>query len=132
MRTIIAPRRNRSSRNGAEQEGEWRRLLVCIAAVNRLRLTPRLVPQGEPDRSRNASRRLQRNSLIELGLGVVIIAIVGVLGTIPPALHVQPQWPFPVRLNDQVFDAAELPEVILSIVATAAGILVSWISQIPP
>jgi len=98
--------------------------MVCIAAVNRLRLTPLLVPQGERDRSRNALRRLQRNSLIELGLGLVIIVIVGALGTIPPALHVQPRWPFPVRFNDQVFDAAELrTQVIVSIVATAGGIL---------
>jgi putative copper resistance protein D len=98
--------------------------MVCIAAVNRRRLTPQLVPQGERSRSRNASRRLQRNSLIELGLGLVIIVIVGALGTIPPALHVQPQWPFPVRFNEQVFDAVELrTKVIVSIVAIAAGTL---------
>ena len=32
-------------------------------------------------------RRLERNALIEAGLGLAILAIVGALGTMPPALH---------------------------------------------
>jgi putative copper resistance protein D len=54
--------------------------MVAIASVNRLRLTPRLP-------SKDSMRRLARNALAEIGLGLTIIAIVSVLGTLPPALH---------------------------------------------
>ena len=59
-------------------------VMVCIAAVNRQRLTPRL--SGEGDRVR-AIRQLERNSLIEAGLGLLILGIVAVLGRIPPHVH---------------------------------------------
>jgi len=55
-------------------------LMVGIAAINRWRLAPML-----PDA--NASRSLQRNALIEFTLGLIIIAIVGALGTLAPAVH---------------------------------------------
>jgi copper resistance protein D len=54
--------------------------MVCIAAVNRFDLTPRL-PQIA------ALRNLQRNSIAEIGLGLCILLIVGLLGTLPPAAH---------------------------------------------
>jgi len=55
--------------------------MVTIAAVNRFHLTPRL-PQL------TALRALQRNSLVETGLGLFVLMFVGVLGTLPPAVHV--------------------------------------------
>jgi putative copper resistance protein D len=54
--------------------------MVAIASVNRFRLTPRL-----PDN--DSLRRLAGNVLAEIGLGLAILAIVSVLGTLPPALH---------------------------------------------
>jgi putative copper resistance protein D len=54
--------------------------MVSLAAVNRFHLLPRL---GDLDRV----RQIQRNSLLEAGLGLMVIEIVGALGTIPPALH---------------------------------------------
>lgn len=54
--------------------------MVAVAGVNRFRLTPRL-PENEP------MRRLGRNALVEIGLGLAIIAIVSLLGVLPPALH---------------------------------------------
>lgn len=61
--------------------------MVCVAAFNRQRLTPRLssAPGGA-----DAQRQLQRNSLIEASMGVLILVIVGALGTLPPALHAMP------------------------------------------
>ena len=41
----------------------------------------------------------RRNSLVEAILGLAILAVVGALGTIPPALHVEPWWPLPFRLG---------------------------------
>jgi putative copper resistance protein D len=51
--------------------------------VNRFWLTPQLA--GSPDVA--ALRQLIRNSVIEIVLGFVIFAIVGVLGTLHPASH---------------------------------------------
>jgi putative copper resistance protein D len=59
-------------------------VMLCIAAINRQRLTPRLSEEG--DRVQ-VIRQLQRNSLVEAGLGLLILAIVAVLGRIPPHVH---------------------------------------------
>jgi hypothetical protein len=53
--------------------------MVGIAAVNKFRLTPRLP---------RAAGALQRNTLIETGLGLAVLLAVGALGTIPPTAHV--------------------------------------------
>jgi putative copper resistance protein D len=57
--------------------------MLGFAAMNRFWLTPRLA--GSPDHE--ALRRLTRNSVIEIILGFIIFAIVGVLGTLHPASH---------------------------------------------
>jgi copper resistance protein D len=59
-------------------------VMLAIAAFNRQRLTPRL--SDERDRGR-AIRRLRWNSLAEVGLGLLILAIVAVLGRIAPDAH---------------------------------------------
>ncbi len=58
--------------------------MVCIAAFNRLRLMPRLLSART---GADAQRLLQRNSLIEAAMALVILMIVGALGTLPPAVH---------------------------------------------
>jgi putative copper resistance protein D len=60
--------------------------IVLIAAVNRLRLAPRLQLE-DWQRSAAALDWLWRNVILELALGAIIVAIVGVLGTTPPSLH---------------------------------------------
>ena len=57
--------------------------MVVIAAMNRFRLTPRLV-LGANVASREALHRLRRNTFIEIAAGAAIIAIVAVLGVSPP------------------------------------------------
>ena len=54
--------------------------MVGIAAVNRLRLTPRLAEPG-------AMRALERNSLAEVGLGLCVFLFVGALGIMAPPVH---------------------------------------------
>ena len=54
--------------------------MVALAACNRGRLVPELLHAG-------AMRRLAGNSLVEVGVGLVILAIVGALGVLPPASH---------------------------------------------
>jgi copper resistance protein D len=59
-------------------------VMLSVAAVNRLRLTPRLVQERDDSARCNALRQLRTNSLIEAGIGAVILVIVGALGTLPP------------------------------------------------
>jgi copper resistance protein D len=58
--------------------------MLALAAFNRQRLTPRLSEERSHGR---AMRQLQRNSLIEVGVGLLILAIVAVLGRTPPHMH---------------------------------------------
>jgi putative copper resistance protein D len=57
-------------------------LMLMLALINRLVLTPRLGRSGN-----GALRWLARNSTIELALGLAILAVVGMLGTMHPAIH---------------------------------------------
>jgi copper resistance protein D len=57
-------------------------VMLALAATNRLWLTPRLALPGI-----GALRQLTRNSAIEFALGLVILAIVAMLGTLHPAIH---------------------------------------------
>ena len=61
--------------------------MVGIAAVNRLRLTPRLVQNADLTAAQDARRQLSRNATVEATMSAAIIAIVAVLGTLPPASH---------------------------------------------
>lgn len=62
-------------------------VMLMFAAVNRFWLTPRLAlsPAGAP--RLDAVRKLTRNSAIEIALALTIFAIVGILGTLHPAIH---------------------------------------------
>jgi len=76
--------------------------MVSIAVVNRFQLLPQLSdikPTSGP-----ALSRLRRNAWIETGLGFMVLAVVGALGTMPPATHAQAWWPFPWRLNPEIFE----------------------------
>ena len=62
-------------------------IMLVFAAVNRFRLTPRLALAPGSETQLMALRQLTRNSSIEIALGFVIFAIVGMLGTLHPAIH---------------------------------------------
>lgn len=59
--------------------------MLLIAGVNRFWLTPRLTLRSGDEPW--VLRRLARNSMIEIALGLAILAIVGALGTMHPAAH---------------------------------------------
>jgi copper resistance protein D len=64
--------------------------MLSVAGVNRMRLTPRL---GDPPGSApqvEALRKLKRNIVIEIVIGLGVFAVVGVLGTLHPAIHLVP------------------------------------------
>ena len=62
-------------------------VMVAFAAVNRFWLTPQLILSTEVGPQLNSLRQLTRNSMIEIALGLTICGIVGVLGTLHPAIH---------------------------------------------
>jgi len=62
-------------------------IMVGIAAFNWSQLTPRLIANADSGAAQRARRALCRNAAAEASLGAAIIAIVAVLGTLPPASH---------------------------------------------
>jgi copper resistance protein D len=60
--------------------------MLTFAAINRFSLTPRLA-SASVDAQHDATRRLLRNTWIEIILGFSIFAMVGVLGTLHPSAH---------------------------------------------
>jgi len=60
--------------------------IVALAAVNRVRLTPRL-ESGDARFAAAAQRSLLHNALAEVALGFAIVAIVGNLGITMPPMH---------------------------------------------
>jgi copper resistance protein D len=61
--------------------------MLVFAAVNRFRLTPRLAVSSGNEPRLEVLRQLERNSAIEIALGLAIFAIAGLLGTLHPAIH---------------------------------------------
>ena len=92
--------------------------LVVFAAINRQWLAPQLATPAGPE-SAGALRQLRRNALIEAALGALVLIVLGKLGTTPPALHVQPEWPLPFRLSLDALE--ESPEARLEAVLAGAG-----------
>jgi copper resistance protein D len=62
-------------------------IMLGFAATNRFWLTPQLALSSKNEPQLEAVRQLTRNSVIEIALGLTIFAIVGVLGTLHPAIH---------------------------------------------
>jgi putative copper resistance protein D len=62
-------------------------IMLTLAAVNRFWLTPKLASSSKNEAQLEALRQLTRNSVTEIALGLTIFAIVGVLGTLHPAIH---------------------------------------------
>lgn len=76
--------------------------MVFVGAINLLRLSPRLAVFPAPRRlapAEAAIGHLRRNALIEAGLGLAVLSIVAILGTLPPGLHTEPRWPLPFRVE---------------------------------
>jgi putative copper resistance protein D len=92
--------------------------MLIVAAVNLLRLAPRLAAGGTVNALWRTAARLRANARVETVLGLGVVAIVSVLGTLPPGLHSEPGWPFPFRL-----DASVLPRESQILLAALALII---------
>jgi putative copper export protein/mono/diheme cytochrome c family protein len=100
-------------------------VMVATAAVNRLKLTPRLA-----DGAADAMRQLQRNSLFEAALGLGILVVVGALGAIPPALHVEPWWPLSFRFDGEALAAPPLRVNVVAVAGCAAVVIGATIAMV--
>ncbi len=69
-------------------------VLIGFALRNRLSLTPALTA-----RPPGSGRRFGRAILLETMIGLLVILAAGVLTELPPGMHTQRLWPFPVRLS---------------------------------
>ena len=81
--------------------------LLGLAAVNLLKINPGIAgnPAARPDTLPKLSKKLARNAMIETGLGILVLLIAAMLGTTPPAVHAQPDWPLAFRWDWSVLDA---------------------------
>lgn len=88
--------------------------MVSLAAVNRLRLTPRLHGQN-PD----ARLLLRRNAILETVAGLGVVAVVGALGVSVPGAHQPALWPFQHTLSWELAENSAATRWMLA----AAGVL---------
>lgn len=93
--------------------------MLLVAAVNLLRLSPRLgIAAAKP-----TIAQLRRNAWIETGLGLGVVGIVAVIGTMPPGLHSEPGWPLPFRLETATLTSiATAAAALATIVCCGCGI----------
>jgi putative copper export protein/mono/diheme cytochrome c family protein len=97
--------------------------MLLVAAVNLLRLTPRLARGGTPNIFRRTVARLQSNAGIETAFGLGVVGVVSVLGTLPPGLHTEPQWPFPFRIDiDALTVGSRITAALLALIACGCAI----------
>ena len=92
--------------------------LLGLATLNLLRIRPQLLAGAATQRWEHCHQlltRLQRHVLGEIALGGGILILVGWLGSVPPARHVDPVWPFAFRVVGQDrlgwMEVKEWPEV---------------------
>lgn len=70
-------------------------VLFGFALANRYRFAPALL-RSDPE---GARRVLARSIAVQTGFGLAVVAAAAVLSSLPPAMHVQPVWPFADRLT---------------------------------
>ena len=101
--------------------------LLGFAWVNRYRFAPRLLgPAGE------ASRPVLRGSIaVQTGFGLLVVLAAAVLSSLPPSVHEQPVWPFPLRPSLVALSDPDLhAEVIRGTLEVAAGALLVLVGMV--
>jgi len=93
--------------------------LLSFAAANRYRLAPDLLRTGAP----TAARALLRSIAWETGAGLLVVLAAGVLSSLPPAMHIQPVWPFSEQLSLATIE--EDPSFRREVIGAAAALAVA-------
>ena len=99
-------------------------IMIVVASRNRRRFIPLMtdVAGAAADRLL-AIAQLRRNVLTEAATGVLVLAIVGIIGILPPGLHTEPNWPLPFRL-----DFSELAPRVQTVLDVAVLALVTCVA----
>ena len=92
-------------------------VLFAFAAANRYRLAPALM-RDAPEAPRH---RLLRAIAVQTGFGFLTVLAAGILSQLPPAVHEQPSWPFPLRPSLAVMADADLAAEVWTGAALLAG-----------
>lgn len=92
-------------------------VLFAFAVANRYRLAPALM-RDAPEAAR---RRLLRTVAVQTGFGVLTVLAAGILSSLPPAVHEQPSWPFPLHPSLAAMADAELAAEVWTGAAMLAG-----------
>lgn len=101
-------------------------VMIAVASINQGRLLPCLADlASDANLCLQAVRHLARNASIEASLGIFVLAIVGIIGILPPGLHTEPRWPLPFRFDlsevsargNAVFDMAAIAFVLCAAAA---------------
>ncbi len=109
-------------------------LLAC-AGFNRFRFTPALTG-ADPAHARRA---LGRSIAVETAVGLMVVFAATVLTSLPPGMHIQAVWPFPMRPSLAIVDAdpgfrREVADAVLATLGALAliglGVVVRWIRWI--
>jgi putative copper export protein/mono/diheme cytochrome c family protein len=92
--------------------------MIAVAGVNQRGLLPCLADGARENTLRvRACRQLGRNASIEVSLGVFVLAVVGIIGILPPGLHTEPRWPLPFRLDFGEIAAGKQTVLVIAVVA---------------
>lgn len=97
-------------------------IMLVLGAVNLLRLVPRLGHGPEAPAAKTGAQ-LKRNALTETALGTGVLAVVGLLGILPPGLHTEPGWPFPFRIALAALSPPAKIVVAVAFCIAAAGVI---------
>ncbi len=92
-------------------------VLFAFAVANRYWLAPALM-RGAPEAAR---RRLLRAIAVQTGFGALTVLAAGILSSLPPAVHEQPSWPFPLRPSLAAMADADLAAEVWTGAAMLAG-----------
>ncbi len=95
-------------------------VLLAFAAANRYRLAPALLHTANPQ---SARRILVRSIMLQTGAALAIVTAAIVLSGLPPAMHLQPIWPFTRRIDLSAVreDPDFLREAVLAGLSLVAG-----------
>ncbi len=98
-------------------------VLLAFAAVNRYRFAPALRHAESP---RSAKRILVRSIILQTGAALAIVGAAVVLSGLPPAMHLQPIWPFARRIDLSAVreDPDFLREAVLAGLSLAAALAI--------
>jgi len=92
--------------------------MIAVASVNQRSLLPCLADGARENTLRvRACWQLGRNASIEASLGVLVLAIVGIIGVLPPGLHTEPRWPLSFRLDFGEIAAGKQTALVIAAVA---------------